>query len=38
MQRFKVIRNAVDLKGSETSQSQAAPQVTVATRGRVVAP
>lgn len=38
MQRFKVIRNAVDLKGSEASQSQSAPQVTVATRGRVVAP
>lgn len=38
MQRFKVIRNAVDLKGSETSQSAGATPVQVASSGRVVAP
>jgi hypothetical protein len=38
MQRFKVQRNAVDLKGSEQSQSQSAPPIAVASSGRVVAP
>jgi hypothetical protein len=38
MQRFKVIRNAVDLKGSEQSQSEAATPIRVAARGRTVSP
>lgn len=38
MQRFKVSRNAVDLKGSESSQSASAPPIRVASSGRVVAP
>jgi hypothetical protein len=38
MQRFKVIRNAVDLTGSEKPQAQSAKPIAVARSGRVVAP
>ena len=38
MQRFKVIRNAVDLAGSEKPQTKSAKPIEVAKGGRVVAP
>lgn len=38
MQRFKALRNAVDLKGSEQPQSASATPIQVAARGRLVAP
>ena len=38
LQRFKVVRNAVDVTGAETARSEAADPVRVAPGGRVVAP
>jgi hypothetical protein len=37
-QRFKAVRNAVDLTGSETQSTTSTPQVAVAEQGRTVSP